>query len=84
MARPQTMAHVRITQQSWQTGEIVGEVQANNWVWQFRWQFRRGHLHLEPTVGRALIREPLSRFLEAQDYQLEPGGDYSFLIRSVF
>lgn len=83
MARPHTTAHVRITQHSWHSGEIVGEVQANSWHWQFRWKFRQGYLHVEPTLGRALIREPLSRFLEAQDYQLEPGGDYSFLIRSA-
>ena len=32
--------------------------------------------------GRALIKEPLGRFLEQQDYQLEPGGDYAFTIRA--
>ncbi len=34
-----------------------------------------------PTFGRALIKEPLERFLERQDYQLEPGGDYQFTLR---
>ncbi|MDW8202957.1 MAG: DUF3146 family protein, partial [Cyanobacteriota bacterium SKYGB_h_bin112] len=29
-------------------------------------------------------REPLNRFLEKCDYQLEPGGDYSFVIRARF
>ena len=32
-------------------------------------------------VGRTFF-EPLGRFLERWDYQLEPGGDYSFILRS--
>lgn len=36
---------------------------------------------VQPSLGRALIKEPLGRFLEQRDYQLEPGGDYSFTIR---
>ncbi|TAD91335.1 MAG: DUF3146 family protein, partial [Oscillatoriales cyanobacterium] len=27
---------------------------------------------------------PLHRFLEKWDYQLEPGGDYSFTVRAEF
>ena len=79
---PKTTAHVRITRQSWQHGRIEGEVQANSYIWSFAWHFRRGQLIVEPSLGRALIREPLGRFLEARDYQLEPGGDYSFTIRA--
>lgn len=78
---PQTTAYVRITRQSWQQGTIVGEVRANQFEWQFEWCFRRGELSVEPSLGRALIKEPLGRFLEQRDYQLEPGGDYSFTIR---
>ncbi len=78
---PQTTAYVRITQQSWQQGTIAGEVRANQFEWQFEWCFRRGELSVEPSLGRALIKEPLGRFLEQRDYQLEPGGDYSFTIR---
>jgi hypothetical protein len=81
---PQTTAHVLVTRYSWQEGAIEGEVQANGWVWQFCWCFRRGELRVEPSVGRALIREPLSRFLEKSDYYLEPGSNYSFTIRSRF
>ncbi|TVP64350.1 MAG: DUF3146 family protein [Leptolyngbya sp. LCM1.Bin17] len=80
--RPQTTAYVRITHQSWTQGRIEGEVRANAYEWQFQWRFRQGHLQVEPSLGRALIREPLSRFLERFDYQLEPGGDYSFTIRA--
>jgi hypothetical protein len=81
---PETTAHVRITRHSWQEGEIAGEVSAGQYVWQFQWQFRDGRLLVSPSLGRALIREPLGRFLEQKDYQLEPGGDYSFKIRSQF
>lgn len=81
---PETIAHVRITHQSWQQGEIAGEVIASNYVWQFQWCFRRGELSVSPSLGRSLIKEPLGRFLEQQDYQLEPGGDYFFKIRSQF
>ncbi|HEY9697996.1 MAG TPA: DUF3146 family protein [Trichocoleus sp.] len=78
---PNTTAYVRITQQSWQQGKIEGEVRANHYEWQFQWRFKQGVLSVEPSLGRALIKEPLTRFLERCDYQLEPGGDYSFTIR---
>lgn len=79
---PETTAYVRITRQCWQQGTIEGEVRANQLEWQFAWCFRRGELSVEPSLGRALIKEPLGRFLEQKDYQLEPGGDYSFTIRA--
>ncbi|MBW4659274.1 MAG: DUF3146 family protein [Drouetiella hepatica Uher 2000/2452] len=79
---PQTTAHVRVTYQSWQQGAIAGEVRAGAYEWQFQWQFRYGQLSVEPSLGRALIKEPLSRFLEQSDYQLEAGGDYCFTIRA--
>jgi hypothetical protein len=79
---PETTAYVRITHQSWQQGKIEGEVRANDYEWQFQWRFRQGELAVEPSLGRALIQEPLGRFLERCDYQLEPGGDYSFTIRA--
>lgn len=79
---PETTAYVRITHQSWQQGRIEGEVRASDYQWQFQWRFNRGELSVEPSLGRALIQEPLGRFLEKCDYQLEPGGDYSFTIRA--
>lgn len=79
---PETTAHVRITGQSWQQGKIEGEVRASSYEWQFQWRFRQGELSVEPSLGRALIKEPLERFLEKCDYQLELGGDYSFTIRA--
>ncbi len=79
---PETTAYVRITYQSWKQGRLEGEVRASDYEWQFQWQFPRGGLRIEPSLGRALIREPLERFLERSDYQLEAGGDYSFTIRA--
>lgn len=78
------MAHVRVIDRSLQAGTIAGEVSAGTFEWQFEWQFRCDRLRVEPSLGRALIQEPLGRFLEAADYQLEPGGDYSFAIRARF
>lgn len=80
--RPETIAYVRITQQSWQKGKIEGEVKTDSYQWRFQWHFRRGYLAVQPTLGRALIVEPLGRFLERYDYQLEPGGDYQFTVRA--
>ncbi len=79
---PETTAYVHITRQSWQQGQIEGEVNAAQFVWQFQWCFKQGELLVWPALGRALIQEPLGRFLEQSDYQLEPGGAYSFKIRA--
>jgi hypothetical protein len=84
MHQPETTAYVKVTQQSWHQGKIEGEVTAAEYQWQFQWQFRQGLLSVKPSLGRALIQEPLSRFLERFDYQLEPGGDYQFTLRSRF
>ena len=81
---PETTAYLRITQQCWQIGKIEGEVSAAEYQWQFQWQFRRGKLLVEPSLGRALILEPLGRFLERADYQLEAGSNYTFTIRAKF
>jgi Protein of unknown function (DUF3146) len=79
---PETTAYIRITRQSWQQGKIEGDVHVSDYEWEFKWEFRKGELIVEPSRGRALIKEPLSRFLERCDYQLEPGGDYCFTIRA--
>lgn len=82
---PETTAYVRITRQSWQQGLLEGEVSAGDYEWRFQWRFRHTkRLIIQPSQGRALIQEPLGRFLEKCDYQLEPGGDYSFTIRAQF
>lgn len=82
MRLPETTAYVRITLHSWQQGKMEGEVQAANYQWRFQWHFRQGKLSVQPSLGRALIFEPLGRFLERYDYQLEPGGNYEFTLRA--
>ena len=82
MSLSETIVEVKITSQCWQKREIKGEVNAGNYQWFFHWHFPQGKLNLKPTLGRSLIQEPLSRFLEKYDYQLEAGGDYQFLLRA--
>ncbi len=82
---PETTAYVKVNRHSWQKGIIEGEVSAGPFDWYFKWRFRqRKTLSIQPSQGRALIQEPLGRFLEKWDYKLEPGGDYSFTIRAKF
>ncbi|BAP17724.1 DUF3146 family protein [cyanobacterium endosymbiont of Epithemia turgida] len=80
--RSETITYVRITQQSWQHGKIEGEVRASQYEWRFQWCFQQSRLWVQPTLGRALIYEPLGRFLENCDYKLELGGDYQFIVRA--
>lgn len=82
MRLPETTANVRIIQQSWQIGKIEGEVSAGKYQWQFQWRFRQGKLSVKPSLGRSLIQEPLCRFLERYDYQLEAGSNYEFILRT--
>lgn len=82
MSVPKTTAYVRILRQSLWEGQIEGEVSAGSYEWSFEWQFRQSRLIVQPSLGRALIRDPLERFLERCDYQLEPGGDYEFIVRA--
>ncbi|NJN61632.1 MAG: DUF3146 family protein [Coleofasciculaceae cyanobacterium RL_1_1] len=82
MKLPQTKAFLRVTDRCWERGFLAGDITAGSFSWQFQWRFRQDYLAIEPSQGRALIQEPLGRFLEQQDYQLEPGGDYSFTIRA--
>jgi len=81
---PETIAYLSITSQSWPLGKIAGEVRASTYLWSFEWRFRQGKLLIKPSLGKALIVEPLTRFLERSDYQLEPGGNYEFTVRSDF
>jgi hypothetical protein len=81
---PETTAYVRITHHSWHSGKTAGDIRAGTYFWEFEWYFRQGKLSVRPSLGRALIQEPLGRFLERYDYQLEVGGDYEFIVRANF
>ncbi len=81
---PFTKAHLRIFRQSFSEQCLDGEVSAGGYEWQFTWEFGKGELNVEPSLGRALIKDALMRFLVKADYNLEPGGDYIFTIRAKF
>ena len=83
MARlPTTAARLRVLRQSFSEGLLEGEVWAGGFEWRFQWRFGPGQLSVEPSLGRALIQDALLRYLIRTDYQLEPGGDYSFTVRA--
>ncbi len=81
---PSTIAHVRVSRQSFSDQCVDGEVSAGGFEWNFSWAFGRGELIVEPSLGRALIQDALMRFLMKADYNLEAGGDYMFAVRSRF
>lgn len=84
MSLPETIVNVKITSQCWQKKEIKGEVEGGGYQWYFLWHFSQGKLLIQPTLGRSLINEALSRFLEKNDYKLEAGGDYQFSLKAKF
>ncbi|WP_218080854.1 DUF3146 family protein [Anthocerotibacter panamensis] len=79
---PNTSVHLRVTHLALGEGHMRGEVTAGPFQWTFQWQFRRNLLRVHPAQGRALVAEPLQRFLEQQDYDLEVGEIYSFTLRT--
>ena len=81
---PTTTAQLRVLRQSFSQRVLEGEVSAGGFEWTFAWFFDRGELQVEPSLGRALIQDPLLRFLLKTDYQLEAGGDYAFNVRAKF
>jgi hypothetical protein len=81
---PTTTARLRVLRQSFSPCLLEGEVSAGAFQWSFRWEFDRGELSVEPSLGRALIQDALLRYLLQADYQLEPGGDYAFTVRASF
>ena len=82
--KPLTTAHLRVNSQSFANQCLNGEVTAGGFEWQFCWAFGNGDLIIEPSLGRALIEDALLRFLIKADFQLEPGSEYYFKVRSRF
>ncbi|WP_287130326.1 DUF3146 family protein [Candidatus Cyanaurora vandensis] len=82
MTQSHTAVQLRITHLVLGEGLMAGELTAGTFQWTFQWHFRRVALHLHPTRGRALVAEPLQRFLEQQDYSLEVGEVYTFTLRT--
>ena len=81
---PATTAQLRVLRRSFRPCVLEGEVSAGGFQWSFHWAFDRGELRVEPSLGRALIQDALLRYLLRADYELEPGGDYSFTVRASF
>ncbi len=81
---PVTTAYLKVHHQSFSEQCLDGEVSAGGFEWYFTWQFGKGELSVEPSLGRALIQDALLRFLIKADYHLEPGGDYIFTVRAKF
>lgn len=80
---PQTQVILRVSARSIHSGCLHGEAEGGTYCWTFVWQFRGGgRLDIHPSMGRALIKEPLQRFLEKNDYRLESGENYAFVVRA--
>ncbi len=80
---PATTARLQVLNQDLCLGLYKGQVWAGEFAWIFHWHFRQGKLHVEPSLGRALIEDALLRFLLRCDHQLEVGGEYNFLVRAT-
>ena len=82
--KPETTASVSIKEYCFSKKQIKGVVQASKFEWTFIWSFNKGLLLVNPPLGRALIADPLLRFLLKKDYALEAGNEYTFTISAKF
>ena len=82
--KPETIAHVIIKEYCFKKKQINGVVKASQFKWTFTWSFNKGILLVNPPLGRALIEDPLLRFLLKKDYELEAGNEYKFTISAKF
>ena len=70
LPKPETIANVSVKEYSFSKKQIKGVVEASQLV--------------NPPLGRALIEDPLLRFLLKKDYELEAGNQYKFTISAKF
>ena len=84
LSKPETIANVSVNEYSFSKKQIQGVVKASQFKWTFTWAFNKGLLLVDPPLGRALIEDPLLRFLLKKDYELEAGNEYKFTISSKF
>ena len=82
--KPETIAHVIVKEYCFKKKQINGVVKASQFKWTFTWSFNKGLLLVKPPLGRALIEDPLLRFLLKKDYELEAGNEYKFSISAKF
>tara|TARA_B100000945_G_C20257642_1_gene537645 strand:+ start:18 stop:275 length:258 start_codon:yes stop_codon:yes gene_type:complete len=81
---PQTIVYLSVNEYNFIKRELKGIVEASDFRWDFTWAFGDGKLEVQPPLGRALIENPLLRFLLKKDYELESGNSYKFTISSRF
>ena len=82
--KPETIANVSVKEYCFSKKQINGVVEASQFKWSFTWSFNKGLLIVDPPLGRALIQDPLLRFLLKKDYELEAGNQYKFTISAKF
>ena len=82
--KPETIAYLSVKEYCFTKKQIKGIVKASQFKWQFTWSFGKGLLILDPPLGRALIENALLRFLLKNDYKLEAGSEYKFIVSSKF
>ena len=83
-AKPETIANLSVKEYCFSKKRIQGVVEASQFKWTFTWSFNKGLLLVNPPLGRALISDPLLRFLLKKDYELEAGNEYKLTISAKF
>ena len=83
-SKPETIANVSVKEYCFVKKQIKGVVEASQFKWNFIWSFNKGLLMVNPPLGRALIEDALLRFLIKNDYELEAGNEYKFVISAKF
>ena len=83
-AKPETVANISVKEYCFSKKHIKGDVEASQFKWNFTWSFNKGLLTVNPPLGRALIEDALLRFLLKNDYELEAGYEYKFIISAKF
>ena len=82
--KPETIVYLIVQEYCFTKKQMKGVVKASQFKWQFTWSFGKGLLILDPPLGRALIENALLRFLLKNDYKLEAGSEYKFIVSSKF
>ena len=82
--KPETTVYLSVKEYNFFKKELKGIVEANDFKWDFTWSFGDGRLFVQPPLGRALIENPLLKFLLQKDYELESGSSYKFTVSSKF
>ena len=83
-SKPETIAYLNVEEYCFTKRQVKGVVKASQFKWRFTWSFTKGLLLVNPPLGRALIEDPLLRFLLKKDFELEAGSEYQFIISAKF